>query len=160
MEVLASGTVSDLEDLRQRIDGFPEGFDNIVDRHWITNAIDCGSRLAIEWMISKGVDLSFRDDEGFTVLHSAVDRQSPDRYEILDLLLTHGAPVNIRGIFETTAAHKAALLDDVDALRVLVKHGADLSLRDCDSTPLEGARMLHAERAVKFLEEIAREPRK
>src|SRR5207249_4411232 len=121
----ASATVPDLEELARRVERFPEGVDSCVGRYWIINAIDRGSRVAVEWMLSRGVDLSFRDEEGVTVLHAAIDRRFPDKYEILDLLLRHGAPVNARGIYEMTPAHLAAGRDDMEALRVLVRHGAD-----------------------------------
>ena len=140
---------------------FPKGLDGFLHRHWITNAIDCGSRTSVEWMLTKGVDISFRDDEGCTVLHSALDRELPDKYEVLELLLKHGAPVNARGLNDWTPAHMAAARDDVKALRLLVRYGADLSIRtriDNFATPLEEARSLNkdgiaiTERAIAFLE--------
>ena len=64
MEVLASGSREELASLSREIDGFPNGVDGFIGRQWITNAIDCGSKLAVEWMIGRGVDLKFRDEEG------------------------------------------------------------------------------------------------
>ena len=51
----------------------------------------------------------------------------------------------------------AAARDDVEALRILVRHGADLSIRtDIDNyaTPLEEARHLGKLKAVEFLERV------
>jgi hypothetical protein len=51
----------------------------------------------------------------------------------------------------------AAARDDVEALRILVRHGADLSIRteidDC-TTPLEEARHLGKMNAAKYLETL------
>ncbi len=158
--VLAQGTTEDLEALTRLIDGFPEGRDDWGDP-WIVDAVTYGSRAAVQWMISRGVDLTVRDATSCTVSHAAVERAVPDKYEILDLLLRHGAPVNVRGWmgFEMTPAHLAVMHDDVEALRILVKYGADLSIKDGDfdgapETPLEYARSQQKAGVVEFLERL------
>jgi hypothetical protein len=102
-----------------------------------------------------------RDDWGDPWIVDAVERAVPDKYEILDLLLRHGAPVNVRGWmgFEMTPAHLAVMHDDVEALRILVKYGADLSIKDGDfdgapETPLEYARSQQKAGVVEFLERL------
>ena len=53
--------------------------------------------------------------------------------------------MNLKGVNDWTPAHMAAARDDVEALRVLVAHGADVSIRttiDGYATPLEEARNL------------------
>ena len=86
--VLANGSRDDLDALAPReIPSFPDGADDFIQRRWIRNSIDCGSKFAIDWMLDKGVDLSFRDDEGYTVLHSAIDRERDDRHDVLTALL-------------------------------------------------------------------------
>ena len=157
IEALESGDPDRLDQLSRDVDGFPGGVDSFIRRRWITNAIDLGSTSAVSWMLARGVDLAFRDDEGYTPLHSALERQRADRYEIIALLLDAGAPVDLKGINDWTPAHMAAARDDVEALRLLVAHGADLSIRtDIDSytTPLEEARILGKSNAVAFLEEM------
>jgi ankyrin repeat protein len=156
--VLKGEDESKFRELEQLIDGFPNGVDGFVGRRWIINAIDCGSKTAVLWMLSRKVDLSFRDEEGYTVLHAAIERSSADRYEVLDLLLRNGAPVNAHGINDWTPAHMAAVREDIDALEVLMRFGADLSIRtriDDYATPLEEARHLGKTRAVEFLERVA-----
>ena len=78
------------------------------------------------------------------------------KYEILELLLKHKAPLNIQGAFnDWTPAHLAAARDDVEALKLLVKYRADLSIRtriDDHATPLEEARTLKKRKAVYYLE--------
>lgn len=154
IQVLRLGDVQQLELLRQRIPGFPHGVDDLIGRAWITNAIDVGSLAGIKWMLDQQVDLNFRDDEGYTPLHAALERTHDDRQVILGMLLKAGAPVNRKGINDYTPCHLAAAQDDVASLRLLVGHGADLSLRtDIDhyATPLEEARMLAKTAAAKYL---------
>ncbi|HVQ28046.1 MAG TPA: ankyrin repeat domain-containing protein [Vicinamibacteria bacterium] len=157
VEVLESGAVDQLEALAHELPGFPDGEDPFLGRRWITNALGEGSKRAVEWMLQKGVDLTFCDPEGYTPIHTTLDRARDDRYELLDALLKAGAPVNVKGANDWTPAHMAAARDDVDALRILVRHGADLTIRtDIDdyATPLEEARNLGRTKAVHFLESV------
>ncbi len=155
--VLASGDVSQLEALAAELDGFPHGDDPYLGRRWITNAVGVGSKAAVQWLLGKAVDLDFRDDEGYTPLHTAIDRGLPDRYEVLEMLLEAGAPVNRKGINDWTPAHMAAARDDVGALRLLVRYRADLTIRtDIDdyATPLEEARNLGKTNAASYLASV------
>ncbi|MEI4482531.1 MULTISPECIES: hypothetical protein [unclassified Phyllobacterium] len=55
-------------------------------------------------------------------------------------------------------AHKAANWEDIKALKILVDHGADLSIRTCIddyATSLEEARLLGRTAAVRFLEGLS-----
>lgn len=156
MQVLAEGTAEDLEALAREDPGFPEGVDAFIGRRWIINAIDCGSKCAVAWMLGKGVELAFKDEEGITPVHAAIERENPDKYEVMELLLRAGAPVNAHGTNDHTPSHLAAAYDDVAALKVLIAHGADLSIRTCIdhfATPLEEARHLGAHEAASFLEQ-------
>jgi ankyrin repeat protein len=155
MAALASGGPEQWEAIASGRPDFPDGFDEIVHRRWIVNAIGTGSLASVRWMLTRGVGLDFRDDEGYTPLHAAIERTASDRYELLDLLLGAGAPVNRKGINDWTPAHMAAARDDVEALRILVRYGADLSIRteiDEYATPLEEARHLGKLNAVNYLE--------
>jgi ankyrin repeat protein len=157
MELLASGTAEQLEALSHEVPGFPHGVDNLVNRRWIVNAVGSGSKISVQWMLGKGVDLNFRDEEGYTPLHVAIERNASDRYEMLELLLRAGAPINLKGINDWTPAHMAAARDDVEALKILVHYGADLSIRtDIDdyATPLEEARNLGKVNAARYLESV------
>ena len=80
----------------------------------------------------------------------------------MELLLRFGADVNLKGINDWTPAHMAAARNDVKALKILVKYGADLNIQtniDDYATPLEEARILNnlsfnCSDAIKFLEDI------
>jgi ankyrin repeat protein len=157
MALLTSGSADDWEALSVRFEGFPHGTDAIVQRRWIINAAGGGSKSCVAWMIAKGVDLDFCDDEGYTPVHAVLERTDADRNPILELLLDGGAPINRKGVNDWTPAHMAAARDDVEALRILVRHGADLSIRtaiDDYATPVEEARHLGMTNAVKYLESV------
>ena len=156
--ILASGDEAQLAELEKFLDGFPNGVDDFINRRWIINAIDCGSRKSIQWMLSRNVDLTFRDEEGYTVLHSALERDKPDKYEVIELLLEHGAPLNIHGINDWTPAHMAVVREDIEGLKQLIRFGADLSIRtriDDYATPLEIARIHGKTNVLRFLENLA-----
>lgn len=158
LDVLKSGDVVKLEELSALIDGFPDGVDSWLGRRWILHAIDAGDTASIEWMLSKGVDLAFRDNEGYTPVLVAIESRRADRLNLLERLLRAGAPVNLKGVNDWTPAHMAAARDDIEALQVLIAHGADLSIRteiDDYATPLEEARMLGRLKAAAFLETMA-----
>jgi ankyrin repeat protein len=158
MEPLMAGDVTALEEIASIVEGFPSGKDDFVSRHWITNAIDCGTKEVVAWMLSKKVPVVFRDDEGCTVLHSAIDREKPDRFEIIRMLLEAGADINAHGFNDWTPAHQAAVRDDVESLKILVEAGADLSIQtriDNYATPLEEAEILgKSPNAVAYLRNI------
>jgi len=160
MRALMAGDVAALEEIASIVDDFPCGKDDCVSRHWITNAIHCGPKEVIAWMLARGACVTFRDDEGFTVLHSAIDREKRDKIEIIRMLLEAGADINAHGPDDWTPAHQAAVRNDVDVLRVLVESGADLSVRtriDGYATPLEEAKALGGScDAVAYLERTSK----
>lgn len=128
MGVLASERIEDFEQLRTLLDTFPHGVDELFGRPWIHNAIDSGSLQAVRWMIDDAVDLAVRDEEGNTPLHVAIQRDLPHKYEILELLLRAGAPVDAYGNRDLTPVDFATALNDEDALQLLTDYGADLPM--------------------------------
>ena len=132
---LRNGTVEDWERLAQQSPAFPHGVDRFVERHWITHAIDCGTLESVRWMISKGVNLRFVDDEGFSPLHSCIDREFPDQHEMLQLLIDSGADINIgtelgtMGFNGWSPLHMAAARNDLKAIKILLDNGADTTLK-------------------------------
>ncbi len=154
---LRSGSVERLNELSHRIPGFPTGADPLLDQPWILAAVESGNAASVEWMLAHPMDLAYRGEDGYTAVHLTLESKGPDRLRILELLLDHGAPVNLKGINDWTPTHMAAAYDDVDALTLLVRHGADLSIRteiDDYATPLEEARNLGKLKAVAYLESL------
>lgn len=152
--ILRRGDLDELNSTCDLVEEFPIGKDRFIHRHWITNAIDCGSFTTVEWMINKGVELKFKDDEGFTPLHSCINRTLPGKYEILDLLISAGADVNAYGVNDYTPLHLAAVTDDRNAMQSLLNSGADTSKRtriDGLATAEEEARILGHHDSANFL---------
>jgi ankyrin repeat protein len=139
MDSLRDGTVDDWEEIAQHVSDFPSGRDDFINRHWITNAIDCGSLESVKWMISKCVNLRFVDNGGYSPLHSCIDRTLPNKHEILQLLIDSGADINIGTELKTqgwngwTPLHMAAVRNDIEAVKILLDSGADCSL----TTPID-----------------------
>ena len=157
MDLLASGDIEKLEEATLMIDDFPNGKDNFLHRDWITNSIDCGSLNSVKWVLEKGVSLEFRDQEGLTPLLSAIDRDLSDKYEILELLIKYGAPINKKGWNDWTPLHQAAVREDIEALEILVKNDADLNIKttiDDYATPLEEAKIMNCQKSVEFLQNV------
>ena len=158
MDLLRSGDVADFEALCKRVENFPDGVDGFIGRRWIINALDCDSVAAVNWMLSRKVDLAFRDEEGYTPLLTVIDGKKKNKYALLRALLEAGAPVNMRGINEFTPAHLAAIHNDVEALRMLAIYSADFTIRttiDDYATPLEEAERCEQSQAITFLRTMA-----
>jgi len=113
---------------------FPDGHDPFFDQPWLTMAIDSGSWQCVRWIIQMGVDVNFRDSAGFTPVHSCIERETEDRFEILALLLGAGADINVHGVNGWTPLHLAAVRDDHEMIRILLEEGADRSIeKDIDN---------------------------
>jgi ankyrin repeat protein len=145
MAVVQRGKLHELEELALGYPPFPHGVDPLLERHWITNAINAHALSSIRWMLSKAVDASFMDDEGHTVLFDALEcNEGEMRYEMLEELLKAGTPPNKLGHSNETAAQRAACSGDLEALKILRKYGANLSQETEDlgrhNTPLSNAR--------------------
>jgi ankyrin repeat protein len=159
MTAIMTGDLPYLERLAATHEDFPAGRDAFVGRGrtWLTNAIDIGPLAVVKWMLESGSPVDFEDDEGFPALHSAIDRDKPDRLEVFELLCAAGADVNARGINDWTPLHRAAARNDVEVLKILFRHGADPRVRtriDDYATPLEEARILEQADAVRLLEQF------
>lgn len=158
MQGIIEADIELLEKLSKIVDQFPTGKDDLVERYWITNAIDCGNLDVVQWMLSKQVPLRFEDDEGYSVLHSAIGREQGDKHRILELLIEAGADINMFGVNGWTPAHMAAVYNDVEALKILHHAGADFTLRtpiDYYATPLEEAILAGGSpKAVAYLKSL------
>ena len=158
VSMLAQGQLDALETAAVIVDDFPQGKDAFVQRHWITNAIDLGCFAAVEWMIGKGVTLIFRDAEGYTPLHSCIEREKSDRYDMMAVLIKAGADCTAHGINDWTPLHMAAMRDDRPAMKMLIDAGADVSRRtriDDYATPAEEARALGHHASADFIDKYA-----
>ncbi len=135
-------------------DDFPCGRD-ASGHAWLRHAIDLGTPASVRWMLDQGADVAFRDADGSCALNCALDREALQRYPLLELLLEAGAPLDARGPNDYTPLHAAAVSEDIDALRMLLAHGADPTLRtriDCHAAAVEEAWYFRRMKSVEFLE--------
>lgn len=142
LDLLRNGGPKDWELAAQVVDGFPDGADAFLGRRWILNAIDVGSAEAVRWMLARGVELSFWDAEGRTVLEACLESDRPDRLQLFRDLIAAGANLDDRGMNGWTPLHLAAVRNDLDAIAIPLDAGADAEARtriDLYSTPYEDA---------------------
>lgn len=70
---------------------------------------------------------SVRTLRGYTLLHEAVEADQPD---VVQMLLLHGVPPNLRAKGAATPLHLACSKSLVGCVKALLENGADLTLRD------------------------------
>lgn len=155
-------SVPEFEDAAQVIDSFPHGRDDYLDTPWVTHAIDLASIEVVVWMLEQRVSVTFEADDGYSVLHSAIERNLADRHAIMEHLIAAGADLNVYGIHGWTPLHMAACKDDLKAAEILLKAGADPDRRtvidDC-TTPAEEAENLGHLKAAEFIRRFKSAPR-
>lgn len=116
---------------------FPDGLSNreYCAEHWIIHAVDSAPIEYVKWIMSKGVNLHFIELDSYSPLHSCIDREYSDKYEILHLLIDNGADINIgtqveqMGFNGWSPLHMAAARNELEAVKILLDNGADPSLK-------------------------------
>ena len=101
-------------------------------------ATGCDVAPLVEILISAGLDVNKRDNNGLAPLHYAARKGLA---EIIDMLLAAGADVNAQDSWGFTALHEAALSGLVDTVKKLIDVGADKSiglLKDYDAQYKKG----------------------
>ncbi|MBP1919299.1 ankyrin repeat protein [Youngiibacter multivorans] len=146
----------DLEDLKKAL-GYPQGFPNDIDDEVFGNILEYAiyhSPLSfIRKLLSLGADPNYFDGSYPSII-AALSTDRPDKFNIIILLLQHGADLNMRGINDYTPLHYAASQNDPEAIRLLLNYCADRNARteidDC-ATPIEEALILGCHKAVEEL---------
>jgi uncharacterized protein len=111
----------------------------------------------IRALLELGADPNYQDHAGFPALIAALSSARADRYEIIELLLAFRADIAERGINDWTPLHYAAANDDLEAIDLLLAHGADPTARtgiDDRATPLEEAEHLRRAADARTLREF------
>jgi ankyrin repeat protein len=141
--------------------GWPEDFPNcaqpmeLASGDWpLVTAITLSPLRFIRRLLELGADPNFEALDGFPSLFCALDADRDDKVELLGLLLRHGARTDQRGINDYTPLHYAVVRRNLEAVRLLLEHGADPTARtridDC-SSPLEDAEAMGFTEAADLL---------
>jgi len=144
------GDLATLQEELGALDGFPNVIADPAIGACLTYAIYHGPVALISSLLTAGADPNWPDDDGFPPLIAALScsESTPegntrtDVHEILELLVSHDADANQRGINDYTALHYAAAQGDLEAVNLLLENGADpntVTRIDDLETPVEVA---------------------
>ena len=85
-----------------------------------------GKGEIVNYLLQRGADINARSASGLTALHAAA---YAGHTEIVSLLIAKGASVNdVSNRFETTPLHLASEENQVETVRALLQHGADMTV--------------------------------
>jgi ankyrin repeat protein len=103
-----------------------------------------GNFSLVEFLVSKGIHASVKDNRGTTPLHwvSSVDSSTSDQAKIVQqLLLDNGVDIEEKCNVGHTALHQAASCGSTDTVQFLLSRGANANAKGNSSgfTPLHGA---------------------
>jgi ankyrin repeat protein len=129
--------------------GWPESFPNtpipmeFAAGDWpLVTAITLSPLRFVRQLLDLDANPNFEAHAGFPSLMSALDAPRVDRCDVLALLLRYGARTDQRGVNDWTPLHYAVARRNLEAVRLLVEHGADSNARtriDERSSALEEA---------------------
>lgn len=117
-------------------------------------AISASPPAFIAALLEAGANVNFVDHDGFPALMAALASDREDVVAVLKLLIDAGADMSRRGVDGWTALHYAVSLQDIEAMRVLLEHGADPLLaaeKGGKTTPLEDAEAAGFQNGVDLL---------
>lgn len=135
----------DLEGLRDLL-GNPAEFPNspspsLAIGNFLEYAIYHSPLAFVRTLLELGAEIDY-EHAGFPCLIAALSTTRADKLELIELLLRFGADIEQRGVNDFTPLHYAAGSADLQAVRLLLDHGADPQARtriDDYSTALEDA---------------------
>ncbi len=110
--------------------------------------------ILIHELLDIGADVNYCVEDGFPVLFTLLETDREDKYELLALLLDHGADIHQRGINDWTPLHYAVTQRDLTAVEVLLAGGADPHLKtqiDEGTSALEEAEQSGLDKIVAAL---------
>jgi ankyrin repeat protein len=111
----------------------------------LIEACKCGHIDVVKQHIDAGVKLNDHDTQYWTPLMTAIANRN---YEIADLLIAHGADVNMRADYEETVLFMAVRTGSIKGIKYLISKGANVNARNRDGeTPLF---------ALKYVDVIAK----
>lgn len=116
---------------------------------WI-RANEKGKYKTVKKMINKRFDINLRDSMGWNALHISCYYGNKD---LVLLLLSNGLNVNeLTNPFCSTPLRLATVNDDVELIKILLDHGADLNKIDRKLiTPIENAIIMKNHNIIRFM---------
>ncbi|KAI0284499.1 ankyrin repeat-containing domain protein [Russula brevipes] len=105
----------------------PRGY---FQRSPLMSAAYFGDLEMVEVLLHYGADVGAQSISGRTALHFAAGSHRSGAPEVVRLLLNRGADINMRATDDATPLHSAAVYGAVDAVRVLLEHGASVDGKD------------------------------
>ncbi len=116
----------------------------------IFGAAASNNRAVADWLLSKGAQLDIKDTHANTPLHVAA--QFNNSSEVPSWLLDHKVDINARNDKGNTALHLAADTDRLAVAELLLKKGANTSIKNNDGmTPLMLAQYSRSKQVSKLL---------
>ncbi|MGE0041721.1 MAG: ankyrin repeat domain-containing protein [Vicinamibacterales bacterium] len=154
---LKAGDLAAIRAVFAGVPGFPNVADPLTGSPLLQWALTVAPASLVYVLLDLGADPDFEAADGFPALYCAIERDGPERYDLIAALLAHGADPGQRGLNDYTPLHVAAERDDVHAIEILLAHGADRHARtriDDHETPLDLAeRRGHARAAAALRQE-------
>ena len=98
----------------------------------VTYAVNSNHPDILKFFIEKGANVTFVEENGFTLLHGSAWEGSK---EVIELLIAKGIPVDVKTKFGRTPLQQASLGGNVDAAKVLISKGADVNYKGEEDWP-------------------------
>ncbi|MCC8418061.1 MAG: ankyrin repeat domain-containing protein [Rickettsia endosymbiont of Glossina mortisans submortisans] len=92
----------------------------------LSNAILADSKSTAEILLKKGANPNFVDEKGMPLLSSAICKEN----SLTELLLKYGANPNAKSKAEKTSLDIAIEQENIDAIKILLRHGVSPEVND------------------------------
>jgi hypothetical protein len=112
-----------------------------INMSLLQQSVLCGRITMTKMLLDYGAEVDHKDSEGRTALHYALwDRNSSNfqfQEPLINMLVEHGADVNVKAIMGIQPMHVPAGVNNWAAVGLLVRHGANISpVDDNGRTPI------------------------
>jgi ankyrin repeat protein len=102
----------------------------------LTGPIETDRIAIIKYLIAQGVSARVQDDRGRAPLIQLILNESEQLPELVDLLIRNGADINAKNQLGLTALMYAVQTEHVVAVKALLRHKPDLTIRDTQGNTL------------------------